>query len=175
MSVRQIVVTALALVHLTFVACRATNFFPQRAHTVPGHALDWYGAMSGANMDYGFFAPRVGEEVRVRFVVTDASGHTLTDDLEAGHNKEVKLRLAGAFALLTEPGEPAFQEDLLACWAAALFGRHPQARLVGAYVEMYRVPSMAEYRAGARPSWEPLGAAAFRRDSSARDGGKRPP
>jgi hypothetical protein len=175
MNRRQLLITAVAGLHLVLVACGAAGLFRALAPTAPVRAVRWYGAMSGASTGYGFFAPGVGPQVRAAFVLTDGQGRTWEDDFEAGRNQEVKLRLGSLVSSFPlEQREEALRRDLLASWADALLPRHPQAHKLQIRVEALEVPSRAEFRAGARPEWVTLYWATFTRDQPAAAEGRMP-
>jgi hypothetical protein len=169
MSRRQLLLGAFATGHLVLVACGAAGLLRALPRTSgPARAVQWYGAMSGADNDYGFFAPGVGAQLRAVFVLTDAEGRTWEDDFGSGPNQEVRLRLNRVVSTFpAEDGEEALRRDLLASWAGSMFGRHPEARKVEVRVEAYDVPSMAEYRGLARPQWVLVYAEMFVRDRAA--------
>jgi hypothetical protein len=140
--------------HLALVACGAAGLRLLPASNIAGQTLRCYGALSGADMGFGFFAPAVGSQMRAVFVLTDGTGHTWEDDLEAGHNHEVKLRIGALINQFPVADQEEFlRRDLAASWAGTLFARHPTAQQITVRVEAYDVPSRAEYRAGARPAW----------------------
>jgi hypothetical protein len=49
---------------------------------------------------------------------------------------------------------PEWRRRLVKSWAATMFTRHQRAKTLTAVVEYYDIPAIAEYRAGARPSWK---------------------
>jgi hypothetical protein len=161
MSVGRALLVCVAAFHLILVAIGAAGAFPFLG--TAGRAAGWYGAVSGAGMGYSFFAPVVGAQLRARFVLS-GDGRSWEDDLLSGHNQEVKLRVGGAINLYpTSEEDELLREDLLACWSAAMFARHPDASKVTIYMEAFEVPTMADYRAGARPAWVPVHVAVFTR------------
>jgi len=154
---RAFVWTLLAVAHLVVVVGGASNTLPQRSSGMPGETLRSYARVSGADSEYGFFAPAVGAEQRARFVLMDADGFTWSDSLDEAKNPEARLRLmnivehpfmSGAAAEL-----PAWREQLVKSWAANMFSRHPRAVSLTVIVEAYAVPTMAEFRAGQTPNW----------------------
>jgi hypothetical protein len=166
---------ALAAAHLLLVACGASGLMGLFGGCAPGRALQWYGAMSGADAGYNFFAPRVGSELRVAFVLTGPDGRRWEDDLTAGENQEVKLRVGSMTGLFpAAPEGEALRRDLAASWAATMFGRHPDADEVTVRVEVYEVPSMEDYRAGQRPEWRLVYTAHFARAGAASAKGPAP-
>jgi hypothetical protein len=164
MTKTQGTVMALASVHLTLVATGAAHLFSQIGDNIVSRPLQWYGTMSGADAGYNFFAPRVGSQLRVGFVLTNQDGQQWEDNLEGDANQEVRLRLGSLSGLFPQDREGEnLRRDLSASWAAVMFGRYPTAEVVEVRVEVYQVPSMAEYRAGSRPEWQPVHSSVFRR------------
>src|SRR4051794_5130698 len=155
------VATLLAAGHLMVVAAGAADgkFASGPSHL--GHLIDLYGTVSGADSTFRFFAPDVGSAVRASFIMTDSSGKTWNDSLAHGSSREFNLRVSKALEL-------AYHEDLYldlaSSCAATMLGRLPTAQQVVVRLEVQAVPTMAEYRLGARPSWEFLYEATFSRD-----------
>jgi hypothetical protein len=58
---------------------------------------------------------------------------------------------------------PEWRRQLVKSWAATMFTRERAADSLRIEVEFYRVPTIAEYRTGSRPSWEALYHADFQR------------
>ncbi len=145
-----------AAAHLVLVVCGASGVLftgnPNR-DSLAFRPVRLYGALSGAENGFGFFAPGVGPQLRATFTLSDASGHTWTDTLEQNLTHEAKLRVAGTVPLAMEPG---FREDLYRSWIGTMFGRHPEARRVVLRLEVFDPPTMDEYRAGARARWETI-------------------
>jgi hypothetical protein len=164
MTRRHLLATLAAACHLGLVVCGASKlvFWGQPSQgSPPRAALRLYGALSGAENGYAFFAPGIGPQVRVTFTLTDAAGRTWTDTLDRGMTREGALRVGSGVALASEP---AYRDDLFRSWAGAMFGRHPDARKVTVRLQEYDPPTMAEYRAGVRPRWETIDEATADRD-----------
>jgi hypothetical protein len=156
MTRRHALATLAAACHLALVVCGACGLVfaaDPREDGPVRRPLRLYGALSGAENGYGFFAPGVGPQLRATFTLTDASGRTWTDTLERGMSREAQLRAGGSVALASEP---AFRDDLFRSWAGTLFGRHPDARKLVICLQMFDPPTMAEHRAGARAEWETI-------------------
>lgn len=152
----------LAAGHLSLVAVGGAGWMRELGGRHAGRAVRWYGAMSGADAGYSYFAPHVGSELRIRFVLSDAHGRQWEDRLTADHNQEVRLRVGSMTGLFpADPEAEVFRHDLAASWAATMFGRHPTAERVIVEVDVHDVPSMADYRAGYRPEWVTVYAATF--------------
>jgi hypothetical protein len=166
MTRTRLAACAVAAAHLVVVVVGACGQMQALNAGRVGRAVQWYGVITGGDAGFSFFAPGVGSELRVRFTLADDRGREWEDDLAAGQNQEVRLRLGSMTGLFTaDPESEAFRQDLLASWAATMFGRHPDARRVLVRVEVYDVPSMAQYRAGGRPHWLPVYSATFFLDS----------
>jgi hypothetical protein len=127
--------------------------------------------MSGAQTQYGVFAPEVGERYRPRFILKDGRGCSWPDSFEETISPEARLRLEGtadyAFANGAAEKSPDSRQRLVKSWAAAMFTRHPSALSLTVVVEAYHIPTMAGYRLGARPSWRVVYQARLHRDSTA--------
>src|SRR5438270_312272 len=132
MSTRQLLAALLAGGHLILVVCGAANLSAPKWTRIAGKGLRWYGAVSGADSGYGFFAPGVASQTRATFTLADADGRTWTGDLAAGDNHEVQLRLG---AMVSTAASPAIRRKLAASWAGKLFADHPEAEHVQIRVE----------------------------------------
>jgi hypothetical protein len=148
----RILAIALAAVHLVLVVCGAAHFrlVPLQWGGIVQHT---YGALSGSDSSFGFFAPGVASQLRATFTMTDDEGRTWTDVLEHGNNREARLRLG---TVVSNFAEESMRRDVAASCAATMFGRHPTARQVVVRVEVYELPPMDAYRDGARPEWVPV-------------------
>jgi hypothetical protein len=154
---RRAAILAAVGAHLALVTVGALKLHPGRGSA---WAIAEYGAFSGAENFYTFFAPSAGMEIRPTFEVTERDGRVIHDVLKSPENDEVDLRvsdLAGLFWWWDED----LHRLLLASWAGLMFTRHPGAQRVVVRVDGCDVPSMEEYRRGERLSWEILETAAF--------------
>lgn len=170
--------TVLAAVHLALVIAGAGQWLPEQRGGRWVQALRWYATMSGANSQFGFYAPEVGDHCRARFVLQNARGDTWTDSFHERISPEVQLRLVGtaeaAFANGAAREAPARRERLVRSWAAAMFTRHPDAVTLMVVVEAYIVPTRADYRAGSRPTWKCIYQAQVQREAHAVQTGVKP-
>lgn len=148
MTGKQKLITALAGIHLLLVVYHAFVLPLPRWGNPLGDAVRYYGAVSGANNSYGFFK-QVGSSIKVTFVVLDQDGNVVTDKLHQEHNREVELRINSGSNLLDE----YHTEALLQNWAAAMFGRYPDAALIRVNIETYDPGTMKDWRDGNRPQW----------------------
>jgi len=161
----------LAAGHLATVGAGACHLLPDWSSGPPAQVVRWYATMSGAGTGYGFFAPVVGAEHRARFRLQDDQGRTWWDVFDETSSPEARLRLTGIVDLPFMSGRagefPEWRQRLVKSWAAAMFNRHPRAVSLEVSVEFYDIPTIAEYRAGSRPSWEVAYRARVQRDSPA--------
>jgi hypothetical protein len=150
MSTRHIVRTVLAAAHLALAAWCASGraTFPDNR---AGQLLALYGTLSGAENQWGFFAPDVGWQVRPVFVLKDGAGRTWIDSIERGSNREANLRLGGIVDTMYALDE--VDRNQIQSWAAAILGRNPEAVTLLVRIERYQIPTMAVYRRGERPEW----------------------
>jgi hypothetical protein len=131
--------------------------------------ISQYGALSGTDSAYGFFAPSVGTQLQVTFVLTDAAGKITTDVLTTGVSKEADLRIGDMVAIFWMDDQN-LQRSLVGSWAGRMLARHPEATRVAVNLDAYDLPTMAEYREGKRPEWSPYYEAEFvRRDRASAD------
>ena len=153
---------AAAVVQLGFAAAGAMELDFDHANGV----LAEYGALSGTDSAYGFFAPSVGTQLRVTFVLTDAAGAITTDILTTGVSKEADLRIGDMVAIFWMDDHD-LQRAMAGSWAGRMLARHPDAVRVAVHLDVYDLPTMAEYREGKRPEWDPYYEAVFVRRGSA--------
>ena len=103
MTRRHALVTFAAACHLILVVCGASGLVFSSPPSEDGparKAVRLYGALSGSDNGYGFFAPGVGPQVRATFTLEDASGKTWTDTLERDMSAEALHRVGGSPALV---------------------------------------------------------------------------
>ncbi|WP_437591264.1 hypothetical protein [Sorangium sp. So ce1000] len=138
--------------HLGLVVLGALQIHPEGDGWL-ARALAYYGALSGAESGYDFFAHSITPLPRARFHVSDAAGATLTDALESGASRETEIRILNLVTPLLNVEDPAIQRSIAASWAGKVLARHPAAESVLVRVETYDLPSMREYREGKRSGW----------------------
>jgi hypothetical protein len=161
----------LAAGHLVTVIGGACDCLPDRSLGPAAEIFQWYATMSGADSNYGFFAPQVGALHRARFLLQDDEGSTWSDVFDQSNSPEARLRLTGIVDSAFMSGEadesPEWRKVIVRSWAATMLTRHPTAVSLTVIVEAYDVPSMADYRAGSRPSWQVVYQAQVQRHSPA--------
>jgi hypothetical protein len=151
--------------HLAVVVAGAAQLTP-RLHGPVARGQRFYDALSGAGDSYSFFAPSVGPQLRARFTLSTALGKRSEETLETGKSREVGLRLgnlAGTVYIVAKRAD--LRRAFLGALAADRFGAHPEANLVQVSIEEWVMPTMVEYRLGARPRWHSLHEATFIRTS----------
>ena len=134
--------------------------------------LDLYGALSGANRRYGFFAPGVGSQSRARFEVIEHDGNKFEQSLLDGSSHEADLRVGNIIDMFLRMDDDAddMRRALAASLAGTFFGRHPNARDVVVHLDEFEPVSMAQYRAGERPTWDEIYTARFRHEQASTAG-----
>lgn len=164
---RLLLMGALAC-HLSLVVAGATHL-TSRVRGPVGRGLRFYAALSGAGDSYSFFAPAVGPELRARFTLSTPQGERSEETLQAGKSREVGFRLgnlAGTVYIAAQRAD--LRRAFLGALAANCLDAHPEAKLVEVTIEQWVVPTMAEYRVGARPQWHSLHDASFVRAPKSR-------
>ncbi|NUP06876.1 MAG: hypothetical protein HOW73_12560 [Polyangiaceae bacterium] len=152
--------------HLVLVVAGAAHLTSRLPGSV-GRGLRFYDSLSGAGASYSYFAPAVGPQLRARFSLSTPQGERFEETLEAGKSREVGFRvgnLAGTVYVMAK--RPDLRRAFLGALAASRFGAHPEADLVQVNIEEWVMPTMAEYRGGARPYWRSLHEATFVRTSN---------
>jgi hypothetical protein len=147
--------------HLCVVVAGAAHF-TSHLHGPVGRGLRFYSSLSGAGESYSFFAPGVGPQLRARFTLSTPQGERSEETLETGKSREVGFRLgnlAGTVYIVAERTD--VRRAFLGALAASRFGAHPEANRVQVSIEAWEMPTMAEYRVGARPRWRSLHDATF--------------
>jgi hypothetical protein len=151
--------------HLTLVVSGAAHLTP-RLHGPVERALRLYCALSGAGDSYAFFAPQVGPQLRARFVLSTARGDRFEETLETGKSREVVFRLGNLAATVYLAAKRSdVRRAFLGALATNRLGEHSEASSVQVNIEEWMMPTMAEYRGGARPRWRSLEEATFVRAS----------
>jgi hypothetical protein len=150
MNVRLALATLVAAGHLALVVCGTADLFPRFGRGPAGKSVRWYGAVSGADSGYGFFAPEVGSQARAVFTLRDETGRVWSDTLDAGENNEVQLRVS---SMVSDAPTGRQRRALAASWAGKLFARYPDAEEITVRIEFFDLPTMEEYRDGEEPEW----------------------
>jgi len=151
--------------HLAIVVAGAAQL-TSRLHGPVGRGLRFYDALSGAGDSYSFFAPSVGPQLRARFTLSTPRGESFDETLESGKGREVGFRvgnIAGTIQIVSKRVD--LRRAFLGALAANRLGAHPEANRAQVTIEEWVMPTLAEYRLGARPRWRSLHEATFSRPS----------
>ena len=151
----------MCFLHLILVCFGAVgfDFYP---HGLLGRCLDYYGRLSGAAAGYGFFAPGIFGQLRVKFDIVDVNGNVNIVSLDSGASGEASLRLGNIIEQFqsreedTGVKDEALQRALSASLARIMFMRHIDAKEVLVRLETFQSLSMEEYRSGQRGKWSPV-------------------
>ncbi|WP_437716015.1 hypothetical protein WMF45_06125 [Sorangium sp. So ce448] len=138
--------------HLGLVVMGALQIHPE-GDGWPARALAVYGALSGAESGYAFFADSITPLPRASFHVSGAGGATLTDALESGASRETEIRILNLITPFLSVEDPTIQRSIAASWAGKVLARHPAAQSILVRLETCDLPTMREYREGKRSSW----------------------
>jgi hypothetical protein len=119
-----------------------------------GRAAVYYSQLCGASNQYGFFSQDVGSMPRATFDVNE-DGKTTTATLDTGASREADFHVALLVnSILGVDEDEEMERAIAASMAGKIFARHPTAESVTMRAQSYVLPTMAEYRNGARPAWE---------------------
>ncbi len=172
MERRRLAWTLAAVLHLALVVGGAASL---RLPTVgPWTALlALYREVSGADTNYAFFAPAVGSLARARMTMRDGQGASWEDALLDERTSPFAWRVSALLDIVPRSPE-RLRRGLTASWAGVMFARHPVATEVEVDAQLRVLPTMAEWRQGARPSWMSVYQSAFVRKGSRGDSKERP-
>lgn len=159
-AARRLVVVV-AAIHLSIAAVFATHWqVEQFLPVLLDRPLKLYGAYTGAQTHFNFFAPAVSTQARAQFVLTRPDGTTIRDQLLTG-NAEANQRLAMMFTFY---GIPEARPFLARSWAVYMLGRHPDAEAVEVRIEALQIPVLSEVRSGKAARWVEIDRMKLRRD-----------
>jgi hypothetical protein len=148
---RRLALLSVAGAHLALVAASALGFHVHGDGWVK-RAIAEYGALSGADSFYSFFAPSVDTQLRPTFEITNNHGAVTGDVLMKPANTEVDIRIANLVGLFYWE-DADLRSTLLHAWSCVVLARHPEAEQIVIRVEACDVPSMQAYRQGKKPEW----------------------
>ena len=117
-----------------------------------------YIELSGANNNYGFFAPSVASQILAEFEIQDSSGKVIKDTLRVSNSAEVSLRV-NTMLIFFRIKEG--QDVLCRSWAAMKLSDYENANKVRIYIKELFIPSMISYSRGAKIYWRPIYQADF--------------
>jgi hypothetical protein len=108
---------------------------------------DYYSAVTFANRNWGFFAPEVTPDWNLSITTTDRGGHERPFRF-ATPSREMQVKM---YSMMGRASETDDTSDLFArSWSVYAMNHVPGTRKVEVELTRNTIPSMAEYRAGAR-------------------------
>jgi hypothetical protein len=120
--------------------------------------INTYMNVAGLYRGYGYFAPAVGSDVRVAFVLTDSTGRRSFVDLSSS-GREVSLHYD---CMIRESMRmPSVRDAFTRSWAAYIFDQYPHTAVVTVLAETLTIPPMAQFAHGARQTWDIIYVANF--------------
>jgi hypothetical protein len=124
------------------------------------NGINAYLNVAGLYRGYGYFAPAVGSDVRVAFVLTDSAGRRSFVDLSSS-SREVSLHYD---CMIRESMRmPSVRDAFTRSWAAYIFNQYPHAAVVTVLAETLNIPAMTQLARGAQQNWEIIYLANFSR------------
>jgi hypothetical protein len=120
----------------------------------------YYRALTFANRNFRFFAPTVAPDRVLRIEVIDRSGAARPYRFDVA-GRELELRMQAMLDRFSE--SPEAMHTYARSWAALVFRADPRLSRVIIEVTQNVLPSLPEYRAGARLRVEPVFRSSFER------------
>lgn len=133
--------------HLTDFLNRRAKVSDNIVYKIWNTAADYYGSLTFANRNFGFFAPKISADWAVQVTLADAAGQESEYRFELP-SAEMEFK---AYAMLGHFAASDSRMDLLSrFWSARAMRHAPGTRKVEVQVSRRVLPSMEEYRGGAR-------------------------
>ena len=164
MNSRHKLLILLAMSHLGLAALGTAAVSLGDPEDIP--LIEWYRHVTGTDNSFSFFAPGVGPQERVVFVLHDGDGNTWTDTLRIGPNHEANMCFETVpFVLAATDDATAW--NMLRSMSKTMLARHSTATRVTVRVEAFAAawetekpeqpiidfPRMSEFQNGKRPEW----------------------
>ncbi len=164
---------SLVLLHLFFVSLSAC--YIKIADWIPFSSLiTLYQRASGSDAGYGFFAPSIDVKSRAVFDIVDHNGDKRENlPLVPDSQREAQIRVNAIVDELTvkDVDDPEYRQPIAASLAAAMFGKHRDAKEVVLHIQELWPKTMEEYREGQRADWSNRYSARFVRGANRNEGG----
>ncbi len=129
------------------------------ANAAPGNpfrqVVTVYTNAAGIESPYGFFAPNVPNGYKLVFELQYPDGHVAYELPEVG-DAATGLRLNNLFESLAATQFDPVREVLFKMLAYSIWQEHPQVRVIRAVFGAVVSPSLTEFRAGKKESYEVL-------------------
>ena len=124
-------------------------------------ALNTYAQLAGIETGYGYFAPNVPGGYRLVFELHYPDGR-IEYELPPVSSAAAGLRIAGLLDTIGRTPYDTLREVLVKTLAQSIWRRHPDVESVRAIVGSISLPTVREFEAGKRESYEFLYAYDFR-------------
>jgi hypothetical protein len=123
-------------------------------------AVAAYIHVAGTEGGYGFFAPNVPDSCTLLFEIHNADD-SVEYALSPVQTAAADLRVAGLLDKLGRSEYDPLREGLIKMLARSVWQAHPHAKSIRAVFGSVRLPSISEFEAGKKPSFEFLSAYDF--------------
>ncbi len=108
---------------------------------------------AGIEAGYSYFAPNVPPSYRILFELQLPDG-TIDHDVLGDEAGEMNIRLASLLDEIGNTKSDAWREILMKLATYSIWSYHPEATSVRAILGALRLPTLDEFRAGAKRSYE---------------------
>lgn len=157
---------SLGFLHVILVFVGATQIAVSYSGPLPS-VFSFYGALSGADAGFNYFAPEIVSELRTRFFVQKPGQPWTETKWNETAAREAQLRIFNVFSLITQVMEDKNTRQLVsASLAGKILGQHEEASQARIVIESVALPSMEDYRNGKRAKWFPFYQATYRRGNA---------
>ncbi|MDQ6655206.1 MAG: hypothetical protein M3Y80_05265 [Verrucomicrobiota bacterium] len=108
---------------------------------------------TGIEVGYSYFAPNIPDSYKLVFEVQSADG-SVEEELAAAENPESAVRVATLLDEVARTKSDALRELMMKLMAFSVWQQHPDAVSIRAIIGRLQQPTVAEYQAGTRASYE---------------------
>ncbi len=157
----KLIYVLLAILHLLLVNIFIWTNFENKQPFGGYQYLRIYRDFAGCFRDYTYFAPNIANDTRAGFITKTATDSAYFLPFRA-ENKIVNTRYNN---LISSGMRNPKGRDLFArSWATLLLGQSDSIHEVTVFTEAYIIPTLQEYRNGAKPSWEMIYIGSFEKE-----------
>jgi hypothetical protein len=118
-------------------------------------AIVVYTCAAGIEGGYGFFAPNIPDSFALVFEIHYPDGRLEYEQPPVG-SAAADLRVAGLLDKLGHSEYDPLREGLVKMMVRSIWRAHPDARMIRAVFGSIALPSITEFEAGKKPSFEVL-------------------
>lgn len=151
-----------SLIHLVLIFWGAGYFWNLPETGAFGRLTRSIADFSGANSRFGFFAPTVGPQARVR-ILTD-KGKEVPIHLKTSEGMQRIHNLASLF--LSPQLKTEELRSMAASWAAFGFSKELTSVQLTVVVEIYQASSLVDAQKGSLPKWQKYYESTFKKNDS---------